>query len=143
MKKNYTLSNTLVTYFVTTLGLLFVVGSAATVWQIAMQYNNNPNLGGWFNYLFSLVAVPIMLFIIAYGMNPRKLTPLQKSFESLLFVTVGQALWSFILQALPLFFSQSQSFINYYMNYELVWTLGFVALYTIGLFWLRASKRWQ
>ena len=121
---------------------IFIVQSSYFLYQGIRQYLDNPNTGGYYGYFFVTQLLPVILFLLAYALNPRKLAFLARCFESLLFSIAGLTIWSLTTIISPLMFSKL-AFGNRYALYEIISSLSLLVIYSVGLLWLRQSKKWR
>lgn len=130
--------------FVGVIGAVFTMQLIFFVVQGINQYIDNPNMGGFYGFMFSIMIYPIILFVVAYALNPRSLSILGRSFESMLLAITGTILGSLLSIALPsILIEVGSENLNNYWSYELISFSVLAVLYTATLFWLRSTKRWR
>lgn len=147
MKNNknhkYTVSSGIQKLTVFLLGTLFLIGFFFELKQGIYQYSQNPNIGGWYGYFYTYEILPLLLFAVTYFLNPRKLTVLQRSFESILVALVGLIAWALISSLERfIYIPNGPNYISTYAKYEIIASTIFVGLITLFLLWLRSTKKW-
>ncbi len=108
------------------------------------QYRENPSIGGFYGYFFATELIPVLLFLVAYALNPRPLTVIQRTFESVLIALSGVICWTLMNIVTPLIVLNAGSgYIESYATYEIIASSALLGVYGLTLVWLRASKRWK
>lgn len=130
--------------FVGTIGSIYVIQFLFVAKMGIEQYQQNPDMGGFGSTVFTTMLVPIVLFVVAYSLNPRSLNLLARSFETMLITLAGLTVWSLLSMLIPFVFLRGGStFTGSYAQYELILNSIFIIAYGFFLNWLRVSKRWQ
>jgi hypothetical protein len=144
MKNNksstYSVPSIIQKLFVGTVGGSFILYLIFTLYQFFSQYPDVLNDIGSYSFILLVQGVPLLLFVIAYAFNPRSLKLLERCFESIVLALGGVTAWSYITN---MTYSSISTFVDSYANPQVAITLTFVVVYSLGLFWLRSSKRWQ
>lgn len=137
----YYVSNSIQKVFTITIIGLYLVQTIFLAISSVTQLQQGFDLRSQLSYFFIYNLIPIILFFIAYFMNPRKLSRTSKSFESLLlalFGIIGSVLISMIF---PLLLFSS----NFSTNYALIQYAG-AGISLLGylgtLILLRRKGRW-
>lgn len=122
----------------------YVLGFATVLFSILRQYPNNQNLSGFYPILVSL-AIPVVLFALAYLMAAKKLPRLNRIFEAALFTLMGLLLFSIISQAAYLapqwlLASASQHTAWYWRIIEISIAAITIAIYSTAL-WIHRRQR--
>jgi hypothetical protein len=97
----YTVSKGMQQWFVglTVLSVL-VQTSFMVYWMVKQVIQYDGNLNGYFSPLYYSVGLPVLLFTIAYLINPHKLRPKTRIFESMLCMTMGFLAFGILNQTL-------------------------------------------
>jgi len=88
------------------------------------------------------MLLPIIAFVIAYLLNPRKLSTLSRLFESLLITVAGHIAWSVIVMFLPMLLLSS-FYSDEYRFFDNIFPLVFILLFSLALFVVRARGVWK
>ena len=148
MKQNknskYYVPSSIQLLFIGIVGGLFSLQFFTLLWQGFSQYQQNPNVGGFYGFFYVMDVLPLLLFLIAYALNPRKLSITEKTFESILLATGGAIAWSLFSTIPPtIFLSDGPDYIESYATYQIAASTALALVFAGVLYWLRASKRWQ
>lgn len=95
-------------------------------YRMAMQYPSNPNLSSFMGMLVGSFLYPVLLIVMAYFLMTRKLSLVQKLYESVIVAIIGVCLFTLT----------NYMFIgltSYFGLYETVWT-------SLGAFWTWALE---
>jgi hypothetical protein len=115
---------------------------AMLLYQQAMT---NPNYSGnWTMIIWQVV--PLVLFGLAYFLNPRKLTLVQRLFESVVLTIAGILVFSALSQVVFQFFSLGSLIggsIDSYLFYESLSVATLIVVFGAVLFFLARTKRWK
>jgi hypothetical protein len=135
--------NNIIKIFVFLIVLSYILTLGTMLWQGLTQYLYNPNMGGYYGFMFSSILLPFLLFSIAFLINPRKLSSLEKSFESIIFAIAASSLWIFVYSYIPIYIVNGPDYIEGYARFEIISTTVFLSIYTLLLLWFRVSKKWK
>ena len=128
--------------FTIIIALSFIILTVATlVPALKILSMEGADYGSMFFYQVVAYILPLILFAIAFVLNPRKLSILPKSFEALLISITGFIAYSTI--SLPL---TNLIFNNMNVDYQIVeymYVAVFTILYIAALMLLRRSKKWS
>jgi hypothetical protein len=123
---------------------LFLIQLVLSVWQDVNQYINNSHVGGLYPFVYISEAVPILLFLVAYMLNPRHLKTIERIFESLFMLVAGLicfGLLNMITVYIPVL--NGQNYIEDYAAIQIIVATSIVLVYGSVLYWLRANKQWK
>ena len=126
--------------FVIAVTTSFLVNIVFTLMLMYQQSFTNTNFSAFFGFWASQSAIPLLMFGIAYYLNPRKLHPGERVFESLLLTLTASTASGVVMQIL------SYAGINggeNFMAFTLVTGAITIVLYAAILWQFRASKRWK
>jgi hypothetical protein len=118
---------------------------AYSVWSLISQMGSGNDNGPYFAYLFEQQMTPALLFILAFVLNPRQLSLLSKSFESLLVATSAYIGWGLLsgLLLTTFFAIIDKSNIMGSELYIYVTYMAFLVLFVATLLYLRVRGKWS
>jgi hypothetical protein len=118
----------------------FLINIIYTLILMYQQSFTNTNYSAFVGILASQSAMPLLMFAIAYYLNPRKLHPGERVFESLLLAITGLLTAGVVMQLLSYIgVSGGEQFIAFMIVTGAIT----VVVYAAALWQLRASKRWK
>jgi hypothetical protein len=130
----------------TVIGLYFAQAISIVYSMVTAEYLNSSNIIGLHSgYVLLSNVIPVLIFFLAYVLNPRKLSRLSKSFEALLIAITGFIGWTLLSMIFyPLFYGfETENFeLGLLLSY-LTTTIVFVVIYTVVLVVLRNKKIWS
>jgi hypothetical protein len=129
--------------FTVAVSAAFLVEVGYTLVLMFQQSFTNTNFSAFVGILASQTAVPALLFGIAYYLNPRKLRPAERVFESLIITVTGLAAFTAFMQLLVYVGAGAVFGGEHFMAYHLVTAAIVVLVYSVVLWQLRSSKRWK
>lgn len=129
--------------FVYGIGLLYTMSVVMTIWQFVVQYSQNTEVGGWYGYFVTSLLMPMLLFLLTFLLNPRKIRILDKCFESIMFTIVAVIAWSLIIQYFPVYIAYTSKYVEDYARYQIISSLIFTLFYAGSLYILRVTKKWK
>jgi hypothetical protein len=118
----------------------YLLVAAFTLWNTLQQYPTNQNLSAYYLTIGQLLLTPLIFMLVAWALNPRKLTKLGRVFESLLITLVGVGFVGIVEQVtflLPL---------NVDTPTPIMWMaipVGAALVFLAGLVLARFSKLWK
>ena len=108
------------------------------------QLQYNANLSSYLGFFIGNFVAPIVFFVGAYLLNPRKLTLVGRLFESLLLLLVGQTILQVVVEIALMQFTGPVT--DPYWGIivrDIAATTITAAAYFGTLVYLRATKRWK
>ncbi|HSE61464.1 MAG TPA: hypothetical protein VLA88_04185 [Candidatus Saccharimonadales bacterium] len=129
--------------FIVAVASSLLVNIGFTLSIMFQQSFTNENFSAFAGALISQSAMPVLLFGIAYYLNPRKLHPGERIFESMLLTFTALLGSGAIMQIFSYAGLQQLYGGEHYMAYQLVTGTITVVLFAVILWQLRASKRWK
>lgn len=139
--KQYYVPNSIQGLFTYTISVLYLVQTGFIAVSTFNQYQEGSDYRPQLGYFVVYNIVPIAIFLLAYVLNPRKLTRLSKSFEALLITVGGYIGWAILNMLVPIAFLSETYFTNPRL-YENVSAVVFVMFYAIVLVVLRRKRIW-
>lgn len=130
-----------------TLGGSYLLQWGLTLNTVLQQLPHNSNLSSYYMFFLGSFVMPVVFFIGAYFLSPRKISVVGRLFESLLIMVVGQTAAQMFVQfayLMPGAFGTSadQAFANFIL-YEAIAVGIATLLYFATLLYLRKTKRWK
>jgi hypothetical protein len=141
--KDHKVPNQLQVLFIVSVAGAFLLNLAETLATMFQQSYSNPNFSSFTTFLAWQAAVPLILFGLAYYLNPRKLKPVERLFESLIITITGLMFSTGLLQIIDYITARKLLGGPDFMAYQLVSGIAVVAVYTLVLWQLRKSKQWK
>ncbi|HEX8389839.1 MAG TPA: hypothetical protein VF597_00245 [Candidatus Saccharimonadales bacterium] len=129
--------------FVIPIAVLFLLQTTfiatATISQALQGSDYRPQAG----YLLLQFLLPLAIFCMAYGLNPRRLPRLARTFEALLICISAYIVWTYINMLLPvILMAGHRAFIENARLYEYVSSVLFIGFYTVVLLLVRKKGLW-
>ena len=115
----------------------------STLYIMVQQSATNQNFSAFAIPLFGQITVPTVLVLAAYSLNPRKLSGLEKLFESVVVALCGFAAFVLLSQLMLLWPAPFPGDYSGYLVYELIRTVAILVAYVGVLWYLRRTKRWK
>lgn len=141
---NYYVPSSILKLFVGVISLAFILQAIFLTLQGVSQFLRNHHLGGFYGFYFTILLFPLLLFLTAYILNPRSLSAIERSFESIVITLSGIMAWSFIGMVPPyIFLGNGPQYIESYDLFAIIASTVLVVVYGLALYWLRSTKRWR
>ncbi len=121
---------------------LYLVQTGFVVFSTLSQSYGGSDYGPQLGYLVIYNLIPILIFVLAYAINPRQLGRLAKTFESLLITIAAYIVETLVSLVLPMLLINSGGFSSNYNLYQYSFSGFFLALYIITLVVLRKKRLW-
>lgn len=148
--KTYSVPVALQKFIISLVALHFVIGNAATLYQVVDQYPRNPNLSGFWVSFLALGLVPVLLFAIVAAISPNRGNRLSRVFEAALLTIVGVLLYQLLTglfyalnNASPSIGRALQPLLSFGIMVDVTIALVATAVFGVVLYYFRRTGRWQ
>src|SRR5262249_6511154 len=141
--KDHKVPGQLQVIFIVSVVGVFLLNLGQTLATMFEQSFTNPNFSSFTTFLAWQAAVPFVMFGLAYYLNPRKLKPVERLFESLIITITGTMISTGLLQVLDWVTARKLLSGPDFMTYQLISSFVAVAVYGGVLWQLRKSNQWK
>lgn len=128
-------------FTITVVGLFALQTSFIAVTTLT-QFQQGSDYRPQLQYFLIYNMIPVLIFLLAYALNPRTLGVLSRSFEALLISLSALISWMFLSMLLPMVFF-TRTGLGYTQTYEYLFAVIFMGLYAAILLALRKKKIWS
>lgn len=124
---------------------IFTLVLISSAWSLASQMGSGSDVGPYVAYLFEQQLTPALLFILAFVLNPRQLSLLAKSFESLLVAATAYIGWGLLSGVVFTTFFAIMDKSNWMGSEIYIYAtyMVFMALFIATLLYLRVRGKWS
>lgn len=139
-QKPYYVPRTIQQLFTFTIAGVYTVQLIALAISTFSQSQQGSDYRPQLGYMLVHTCMPIMMFLIAYALNPRNLSKVSKAFESLLLTLSALIVWSAVAMLLPMV---TRSTFWHLAAYDYLSSTALLVVFTVALGVLRQKKRWS
>jgi hypothetical protein len=140
--KPYYVPSSIQKLFIIGIASLYLIQSGFILYSTFSQFQQGSDYFPQLRYFAVYNSVPLIVFGLAYILNPRKLSRLPKTFESLLITIAAYIGWTFIMMLSPMILFGLIDPIDHVLL-EYLSSAIFISIYVAILLVLRKKGTWS